>query len=261
MRSRGPTDEVLDLLFPPRCQVCDRLGAELLCETCLEEVLFIGEHACACCGVPLRPTQRASQVCADCRGWRWISGARAAGLHAGALRAAIIRYKFDGRTRLVEPLAAMLVEVVRAEAERIGLPLGECAALVPVPLHPGRRSWRGFDQAELLCERTADEVGLPVWTDVIARIRNTTPQVNLRGASRLENVRGAFEARKAWKLRGRSVILVDDVFTTGATINECAAVLRRAGAVAVYGLTVSRTAPLWHPAAFTDVGDDAREAS
>jgi len=260
MPTRGLSDELLDLVFPPRCQVCDTLGGELFCATCRADAEFIGGHACLYCGAPLPPAAPAAPLCADCREGRWFSGARAAALHAGALRRAIIRYKYHGRTRLATPLGELLAEVVRAEDERRGLPLAQCAALVPVPLHRDRRAWRGFDQAEMLCFEMAQATGLPVWPDVIARVRNTTPQVSLQGASRLENVRGAFEARRRWRLRGRAVIVVDDVLTTGATINECAVVLRAAGAVAVYALTVTRAAPVWHPAALLSDGDGAQEA-
>ncbi len=259
MSRRGLSDELLDLVFPPRCQVCDTLGSEMFCATCRGDAEFIGEHSCAYCGRPL-PPHAAAVVCPDCREGQWVSGARAAGLHAGSLRRAIIRYKYHGRTRLAAPLGAMLAEVIRAEQERRGLPLAQCAALVPVPLHRERRAWRGFDQAEMLCDEIAEATGLPVWPDVIVRVRNTTPQVRLQGVSRLENVRGAFEARRRWKLRGRAVVVVDDVLTTGATINECAGVLRRAGAVAVYGLTITRPAPGWHPAALPGDADDPWEA-
>ncbi|MEA3402532.1 MAG: ComF family protein [Armatimonadota bacterium] len=248
MRSRGIADELLDLLFPPRCQICGQPSAQPLCETCREQVLFIGGHCCALCGVPLRDTQPASMLCSDCREGREFSGARAAGLHTGSLRDAVLAFKFGGRTRLAEPLAEMMVDGFRREVEGNGLPLAECAALVPVPLHPNRRRWRGFDQAELLAERMAPEVELQVWPDVIERVRDTTPQTEVGGRERLTNVKGAFEARQVWRLRGRAVILIDDVFTTGATIQECARTLRAAGAVAVYALTATRTVPSWHPA-------------
>ncbi len=260
MRARGLADALMDLLFPPRCQVCGELCDDPLCATCMEDVEFITDPVCPYCGQAVQPGWPPGRLCAECRDGRAVSGARAAGFYAGTLRDAVRRFKFDGRTRLAEPLAEMLVVVVRREVDESGLPLGDCAALVPVPLHPARLQWRGFDQARMLCERMAEAVAMPVWTDVLARIRNTTPQTELRGSSRRENVLGAFEARRGFKLRGRSILLVDDVFTTGATIEECARELRRAGAAAVYALTVCRTAPLWHHARFMD-HDDRREAA
>lgn len=199
-------------------------------------------------------------LCGDCRTGRYLSGARSVGLHTGALRDAIIAYKFHGRRGLADLFAAMLADTVRVEIDPSsgpGLPLDLCEALLPVPLHPMRRRWRGFDQAELLCAHLAEHIGMTMWTDALERVRDTTPQTELSGVSRLSNVRGAFEARKLWRLRGRSFILVDDVFTTGATLEECALTLKRAGAAGVYGLTVSRAVPRWHFEALIDA--DASE--
>jgi len=263
MRPRGIRAQLLDLLFPPRCQVCRSFSDEPLCETCRGELLLIGERHCPCCGGPLRdapPDALPGALCADCRDGRWISGARSVGLHAGALRDAMIAYKFDRRTRLAETFAEMLIELFRREVsgERPGLPLERCCALIPVPLHPKRRAWRGFDQAKMLCDCIARPIGLPVWADALERTRDTRPQTQLAGASRRENVSGAFEARRPWRLTRASLILVDDVMTTGATLDECARALKRAGAASVYALTVSRAAPGWHPASM--MTDDAPSA-
>lgn len=249
-------EEIAGLLFPPRCQVCSELDDALICAACREEMVLIAAPRCTYCGVPLPPTPGGPSLCAECRGGREFSAARAVGLHTGSLRQAILRYKFHGRRRLAKPLAEMLASVFEAEACG-GLPLPGCAALVPVPLYPARRTWRGFDQAELLCRHLSEMVELPVWTDVLARILDTQPQVELSGRQRRDNVRGAFEARKNYRLKGRSFILVDDVFTTGATLAESARMLRKAGATAVYALTVTRGVPSWHPAAFqAEPGDD-----
>jgi len=262
MSTRGIGSQLLDLLFPPRCQVCESFCADPLCETCLESIEFITERLCPSCGTVLRdepPESLPGALCADCRVGRVVSGVRCAGLHCGALRDAIIKYKFHGRTQLAPIFAGMLGEVVKREVdprEGPGLPLDTCEALVPVPLHPKRRRWRGFDQAKVLCAALAEELKMPMCDDAIERVRHTQPQTEVSGASRRSNVRGAFEARKPWRLEGRSFILVDDVFTTGATLDECALVLKKAGAAAVYGLTVSRAAPRWHPAAF-GIGDSA----
>lgn len=253
------TEEIAALLFPPRCQVCGEMDDDLMCETCRDGIEFITAPYCGCCGVPLPPTGHAPERCAECRQSRTFRGARAVGLHVGSLREAILRYKFDGRRRLARPLAEMLGGVFEAEQVE-GLSLSAAAALVPVPLYPARRAWRGFDQAELLCRHLSELTALPTWPDVLARILDTRPQVELSGRQRRENVRGAFEARKTYRLKGKSLILVDDVFTTGATLSECARVLRRAGATEVYALTISRGAPAWHPAALHTAPDRDRPA-
>jgi ComF family protein len=245
-------EQLLDLLFPPRCQVCGNFSVEPLCDGCREAIEWLDERTCPCCGIIMSdttPEKLPGAVCPQCRAGRWLSGARSAGLHTGTLRRAIIRYKFSGRRQLAATFAGMLADLVRAEIEAAdgpGLPLDLCEALVPVPLHPKRRRWRGFDQAELLCAELAGELGMPVWAGGLERVRDTRPQTNCTGAERRRNVRGAFTAPKPWRLEGRSFILVDDVFTTGATLDECAVVLKEAGAAAVYGLTVSRAAPGWY---------------
>jgi ComF family protein len=251
--------EVVGLLFPARCQVCGELGDDLICKTCREGFEFIARPFCVYCGVPLEPGGERPSQCGQCRQGREFTGARAVGLHVGSLREAILRYKFDGRRRLAGPLAELLAEVYEAEREG-GLPLSVARALVPVPLYPARRAWRGFDQAELLCRHLSEMTGLDSWPDVLARVRDTRPQVELSGRERRENVQGAFEARKTYRLEDKSLILVDDVFTTGATLSECARVLRKAGAAALYALTVSRTAPSWHPAALQSEPGDAQQA-
>jgi ComF family protein len=254
MSMRGIGAQLLDLLFPPRCQVCGCFSADPLCQTCEANVQFIDSPRCLYCGRPLREDAelecRPGGLCEDCRqGCRWLSAARSCGLHTDALREAILAYKFHGRRNLAPIFAEMLAETVGRECDQARdsrLPLHLCEALLPVPLHPMRRRWRGFDQAELLCHHLAERLGMPTWTDALERVRDTAPQTELSGRSRRTNVRRAFRALRACDLRGRSFILVDDVLTTGATLDECALTLKRAGAGAVYGLTVSRAMPYWY---------------
>jgi electron transport complex protein RnfG len=174
MSPREIVEELLELLFPPRCQVCGELADSPLCQTCLAEALFIESPRCLYCGVPIPESQAPHQLCADCRDGRWLSGMRAVGLHAGVLREAVIRYKFDGRTRLAQTLGWMLGDVIEAESDRGGLPLGACAGIVPVPLHPNRRRWRGFDQAELLCEPIAEQRR----QEMLRAIRRVLPSIS-----------------------------------------------------------------------------------
>lgn len=113
--------------------------------------------------------------------------------------------------------------------------------VMPVPLHVSRLRHRGFNQSLILAHRVAESFGLTLSYDNLIRIRPTRPQVNLSGEERLRNVKGAFSLRRPGDVEDRCILIVDDVFTTGATMNECASVLKRAGARSVIALTLART--------------------
>jgi ComF family protein len=181
----------------------------------------------------------ALEECPRCRrGGYLFSAARAAGNYEGTLRDILHAFKYDSRRSLARPLGVML-RTAGAEL------LADAHCAVPVPLHPWRRLRRGFNQAEAL----AEQLGLPM-TPVLWRRRATAPQTGLHAAARRRNVSGAFtlspfgtpKAGEVW-LADRVVVLVDDVRTTGATLNACAAVLLEAGVREVRALTVARAAP------------------
>jgi len=239
---------LLHLLYPPRCQLCGRLHDDALCPACRAQAEWITWPYCERCGRALDPRAHAAPQCAQCRRPGPLDGARACGHHVGVLREAVVRLKYSGRTRLAEPLGLMLAGRIAAEADSPApLPLPSVAALIPVPLHPARRAERGFDQAELLAEVCGGEAQIPVWGDLLQRDRDTPQQTRLSDRERLKNVRGAFSAPTVPRLAGEALLLVDDVYTTGATLRECARALKRAGAAAVYALTVTRSVPDWHP--------------
>jgi ComF family protein len=168
----------------------------------------------------------------------FIDAARSAGLYEGPLREIIHAFKYEGRRGLAGPLAAMM----RTAGAGI---LADADAVVPVPLHPWRRMRRGFNQADDLARR----LGLPVMR-ALWRVQATTPQAGLSSAARRRNIRGAFQLspfatarlRRAF-VEDRVVVLVDDVRTTGATLDACASVLKRAGARQVRALTAARAVP------------------
>lgn len=137
--------------------------------------------------------------------------------------------------------------------------LDRCDVIIPVPLHTGRLRQRGFNQAGLLARGLGKAVGLEVDYGLLARTEWTEPQTRLKREERLHNVKGAFRVVKAGKLRGRSVLLVDDVFTTGTTLCECATVLKQVGAEEVHAITVSRSVPDWKPVEFYAAQSDAME--
>lgn len=117
---------------------------------------------------------------------------------------------------------------------------GRADWVVPVPLHPFRVWWRGFNQSELLARPISEKLGIRYGNGLLRRVRNDPKQVGLSGRRRWENVRGAFAASNPAVVKGKTILLVDDVMTTGATLSECARVLKRAGAEKVYGLTLTR---------------------
>ncbi len=251
---RRIVSEIADLIYPPRCEVCGRDSERALCSQCEAEVEWIQAPYCARCHVPLPEGQEGRALCSDCTASRSaLRAVRAVGLHTGVLRDAVLRLKFGGRLRLAAALAELMWRRVKEEAEvGRGFDAAAIECLVPAELHPARRRWRGFDQSVLLAERLAALWGVPV-VRCLRRVRNTPPQVELSAEERRRNIRGAFAVRCPEQIAGRTVAVVDDVMTTGATLEAAAAALRAAGAAAVYGIVVTRSAPPWHPAA----GDDA----
>jgi ComF family protein len=230
----------LDLVFPARCPVCEAVLADgrrdPLCGPCWTAIRRLPSACCECCGGPLpalEPVPGAPPRCGACAGepraWDW---ARAAAAYEGVARDAIHALKFRGKRALARPLAALIVEQC---ADAVG---GTAPALVPVPLARARQRERGFNQAGLIAEHVGAALALPVRPRWLARTRATGPQTDLGAVERRANVRDAFAAVSA--VAGRHVVIVDDVLTTGATVAECARVVRAAGAVRVGVLTVAR---------------------
>ena len=243
--ARRLADGLLCVVWAAPCAACDALldaptrGA--VCGDCWRRVEHIPPPVCSACGLPLAARAGGApdgNACATCRsrspGGDRLAGLRSAGWYRGTLRSIIHAFKYEGRRSLAEPLAALM----RSAA---GALLSATDLVVPVPLHPRRRWARGFNQARDL----ALHLGPPV-ADALRRTRHTQPQTMLIAGRRRANVRGAFELSKGGLLRarrtvaGRTVVVVDDVMTTGATLDACARVLCDAGARAVFGLTVAR---------------------
>ena len=219
---------LLDLLFPPRCAGCRRPGT-WLCPSCLGQVGRVTGPACLRCG---RPSRRA-ELCSACRAGTWaLYQARAPFLLEGVVQRAVHELKYRGRRVLAGPLGELLVDYLRS----LEWP---AAAIAAVPLHRERQRARGYNQSDLLARELAGRCGWPLLEDGLVRWRNTPPQVGLDGAARRENVRGAFRWEGEQPPPAR-VLLLDDVYTTGATMEACAQALREAGATEVRGLALAR---------------------
>jgi ComF family protein len=219
---------LLDLLFPPRCVGCRAVG-EWLCPRCRAQIEFIQPPICPRCG---RPT-RHPHLCAVCRRAPLsLDGIRAVAYFEGVLREAIHCFKYENLQALASPLGQFLVEYLIHHSL-------SAEVVVPVPLHPKRLVERGYNQSALLARQLAQQVHLPLVENSLQRVKETAPQVGLNAQERRENVRHAFRCVDE-RLKGRRVLLIDDVCTTGATLEACGIALREQAVRSVWGLLLAR---------------------
>jgi ComF family protein len=201
---------LLDLVFPPICGNCGRVDFRF-CASCLREL----EQ------VPVTAARREVEA---------LDEVRATGEHCGVLQNALQAFKYQGATGLSEPLAARLIKALLERNWHIDV-------IVPVPLFADREEERGYNQSTLLSVHVVSAMGIPSRADNLKRVRATSRQAMLSGLERPDNVKDAFEASD--DVKGLSVLLIDDVTTTGSTLRECANALRAKGAGTVYGIAVS----------------------
>ena len=237
---KGWLNAGLGFLYPEVCQLCGEQRATpeecFVCEQCKARVRFIEPPFCERCGYPYQGAISVKFECANCRDTELhFCSARSAVLAGDEMLELIHRYKYQ-RAFWFEPFLAELL-VSRASPE---LAKGNWDFIVPVPLHPARQREREFNQAEHLARRLARVTGIPVNNRLLRRVVRTRTQTLLSRPERLANVRKAFCLRGRESLDGQRIVLVDDVFTTGATTSACARVLRAGGAGDVCVWTVAR---------------------
>lgn len=257
-------DKLVKVIFPdrPPCPLCGLPGERAgICRSCFEELcLFKKSRTCPKCGrfplatdrFPLAATPfpliaasvlpangrpafaGISELCAECRGELPLFDlARAVGPYEGRLKDSIYQFKYFGHRSLAAPLAALMTELFLAEKR-----WQQVAALVPVPVGPEKLLARRFNQAELLASEMAKILRLPV-ADLLERSFDTVTQSKLTKHERRQNLRGAFILKNQAEATGKRLVLVDDIMTTGSTADECTAVLKGAGATAVFLLTLA----------------------
>jgi ComF family protein len=231
---RSAANSIFSLFFPWRCPLCNDLQryAEVLCEPCSKGLPRIQEAQCRICGAQF-PERWLVTVCPECKMVRpKLTRIRSVFLYEAAIIQMIREMKFAKKARYARYFAEQLNLAMLEKFPR------SVAAIVPVPLHRSREWERTFDQTRLISNHLSRLSGIPVLS-CLRRRRKTLPQTALSGAARRRNLQGAFQMKKNVKLPS-PVVLVDDVITTGATLEECALVLRKAGVKRVYGLTVAR---------------------
>lgn len=231
---------LLNLFFPPQCLICEALVPThgTLCTGCWGEVSFITEPACAACGLPLEVAVDEATLCGECLRERPpFSRARSAFLYDEHSRAMILKLKYQDDlylARIYGPWLKSAGSILIANSD----------VIVPVPLHYRRMVRRRYNQSLQLARALARHTQLPLVADGLKRIRATVQQTGLTKPQREKNVKGAFvlNEKKRAQIQGKSVLLIDDVMTTGATIHACTNTLLKAGASNVNVLTLARTA-------------------
>ena len=242
-------DALVSVFFPAGCRLCERVllhaSAVPICQECLGSFPVLGGPGCEKCGQPLATRSLGGAeaagsaealLCPECQAHAYgFDRVRSYALYKGAIVRAIMLLKFERVAPLGRWFAQRLVEVAGREELTADI-------VVPVPLHRDRRRERGYNQAELVAKPLARKLGLPYRAVLLTRTKPRPDKHILSLEERWESVRGAFATRPASKVDNLRVLLVDDVMTTGATLDACAKALRGAGAKSVIGLTVARAA-------------------
>jgi len=215
-------ESLLDLIFPPHCEVCRNNCRAALCPDCRQQIKFLKPHL----------------------------GLYAAAEYDGVLKTALHRLKFQKVKRLAGPLGLILAQYLGGLADFKQTPAD---LIVPVPLHPRRQRLRGYNQSLLLAQVIGQQLGLPVQEN-LARIKDTRPQFDLPRTDRFKNIAGAFQVKEPETISGRRLILLDDIYTTGATVAECVKALRPAAPRGIVVVTLARATGSEHAAMIAENG-------
>lgn len=223
---------LLELVYPSYCLVCGRADDDYLCPECIEMIDIIGDMHCHKCAMPCE-----SHICSDCQSREFaFDRACSAGLYEGVLRKAIHALKYDMRLAIVDQLADLMIRCYPHTQL-----YGKVDMVIPIPIHRTRMIERGFNQSEELSRLLCKRISVPLESNALLRIRNTRHQVSLPQDKRMLNIKGAFTVPQPGLVMGKRVLLVDDVFTTGSTLNEAAKVLKESGAESVFVYTLARS--------------------
>ena len=225
-------DKCLGILYPQTCYFCGKVCKTHICKECEGKVTYIHEPICKKCGKPLRYEEK--EYCTDCaeKDFYYEQG-RSVWLHAGNVPWSIYQFKYHNRRIYGEFYAEELFRLYGDLMRKWMID-----TIIPIPLHRRRRRTRGYNQAELVARHLGKLANLQVDTKSVIRVNYTRPQKELSQKERQKNLRNAFRVTKHWK-PGKNILLIDDIYTTGSTINSVAEVLKEKGAQKVWFLTIS----------------------
>ncbi len=237
---------LLNFIFPLDCKICEKPIRESkgysICEDCFKTIELIERPYCAKCGKPLIPTdffkQNREILCLDCKRKKYsFEFSCSTGIYDKVLKKCIHLFKYYGEKKLAKPLGKLMVDsLVKNDEFKRKIDL-----IIPVPLHRNDLKKRGFNQSVLLGKVTGDYLSIPVRENVLVKKKLTPFQVNLSKKERKINILGAFSVEKPEEIKGKNILILDDVFTTGATVEECTKELMKARAKNIFVLTLART--------------------
>lgn len=230
-----------DVVFPPGCILCgafmDEHSHPSFCTHCFSQIPFIQSPQCTCCGLPFLDKEGEDHLCGECiASEQFFSVACSLGKYDSVLLEAIHLFKYRGKVTLGKALGRLMTE-----HEYRNVTIRDYTLIIPVPLHKKRLRERGFNQSLILARELSLCFSIPLDFSLLKRTVHRKPQTMLKKKERLANVKGAFEVKSAEKIKGEKILLVDDVYTTGSTVKECARVLLQNQAAEVAVLTLART--------------------
>ncbi len=222
----------LNILFPEHCPICEKPSLDHkttpICTDCWQTIRPYSGPKCQKCNKP--HVSDIPTICGDCLNDEpAFKFAKSFGIYEGVLKKAINLLKYHNVKRLSKPLTDIILQIKIPRAD----------SLIPVPLYKKRLRHREFNQSALLAKNIAKSLGVKVLLNCLVKIKDTMPQVGLSSRDRIKNIKKTFEVTNKKLIEGENIILVDDVFTTGATVRECSKVLKRAGAEDIYVITLA----------------------
>ena len=235
---------ILDWIYPPRCIACRTLFSPFhgrsrpwLCDECRCLFEAISEAYCSRCGSPVKG-QNICDICHNCRGRHfYFASHRAAFIYEETLRDLMHHIKFRSQRQLAQGLGELFAEVA-AEWDHL-VKVKKAAYIVPIPLHPSKKRMRGFNQAEVMARPLSKALNIPIAADMLKRVRKTAPQSGLSAASREQNLEEAFRYNKKYGDSPACILLLDDIYTSGATMNACAKTLMENNTQEIHAISLS----------------------
>lgn len=232
---------LLDFIYPRICLSCkNKLAASsvdnIICWNCWQKIEKNKPPFCHSCGRQLKKADLTKGICPECANQRfYFDRAFSPCIYTGVIKELIREFKYKNKDRLGKILSRLMIEFIK----EYNLPMQEIDFIIPVPLHKIRLREREFNQAEILGKFIAQKFNKNLLTDILIRTRATKSQTELQPVKRLENIKGSFSIRNDLRLKGKNILLIDDVLTTGSTSSEAALTLKNAGAKIVFALSLA----------------------